>query len=151
MVSDTGGGRVLAGRFGHPFLIFYRTSRADAESMRFGIARLAEIYLAAGAKRVFTGVPRMPILENRDALTRFETLPVKPTDVEMMGFHPLGTCAMGHDPATSVVDFNLQTHDIKNLYIMDGSVVPGSLGVNPQITIMSLAMRAATLLADRLK
>jgi choline dehydrogenase-like flavoprotein len=67
-----------------------------------------------------------------------------------MAFHPMGTCAMGGDSAASVVDFSLKSHEIDNLYIMDGSVVPTALGVNPQITIMSLAMRAASLLASKL-
>jgi choline dehydrogenase-like flavoprotein len=54
---------------------------------------------------------------------------------------------MGNDPKASVVKFSLESHDVRNLYIMDASVIPCSLGVNPQITIMSLAMRAARLLA----
>jgi len=149
MVSDTSRGRVLRGGFGHPFALRYQFSRADAESMRFGIARVAEIYLAAGAKRVFTSFAPMPDLGGAKDLPRFEKAPVKPSHFELMAFHPLGACAMGADPNRSVVNFSLETHDIRNLYLMDGSVVPGSLGVNPQITIMTLAMRAAKRLADR--
>jgi hypothetical protein len=151
MVSDTSSGRVLRGRFGDRFLALYQLNQADAESLRFGIARLAEIYFAAGAKRVFTGFLPMPCLDGPDALPFFERVSVKPHHLEMMAFHPLGTCAMGADPKTSVVDFSLQTHDVRDLYLMDGSVVPGAIGVNPQITIMTLAMRAAKLLAERLR
>jgi choline dehydrogenase-like flavoprotein len=42
-----------------------------------------------------------------------------------------------------VVDGDLKLHDMQNVYVADGSVVPSSIGVNPQITIMALATRLA--------
>jgi choline dehydrogenase-like flavoprotein len=60
-----------------------------------------------------------------------------------MAFHPLGTARAGADPGASVVDPELQVHEVAGLYVADGSVVPSSLGVNPQITIMALAARLA--------
>jgi len=57
---------------------------------------------------------------------------------------------MGSDPDSSVVNFGLQSHDRDNLYIMDASVIPHSLGVNPQVTVMTLVMRAARRLAGKL-
>lgn len=150
MVADTTSGRVIRGRLGMPFIALYQAARRDAERMRFGVARLAELYFAAGAKRVFTGFLPMPSLESPDMIKAFEAAPVKPSYFEMMAFHPLGTCGMSATPADGVVDFNLATHDVANLYVMDGSVVPGSLGVNPQVTIMALAMRAARRLAGQL-
>ncbi len=151
MISDTSTGSVRPGRFGAPFHAFYQLGRDDAESMRFGIARLCELYLAGGATRVFTGFASVPVVDGPDAVARLEAVPVKPTDFELLAFHPLGTCAMGADPGTSVVNFDLQSHDMENLYIMDASVIPHSLGVNPQITVMTLAMRAARGLAGKLK
>jgi choline dehydrogenase-like flavoprotein len=151
MVSDTSVGRVLHSRFGEPFTAIYQINRADAESLRFGMARIAEIYLAAGAKRVFTNFHPLPVVDSAQALKRFEAARLSPQDLEITAFHPLGTCRMGADQRSSVVDFSLETHDVKNLYIMDASVIPGSLGVNPQVTTMSLAMRAAGLLAEKMK
>ncbi len=149
MVEDTGAGSVGRGYLGNPFTAFYSLNQADAESMRFGMARLAEIYFAAGAKRVITNLLPMPVLNSQDDLRTFETMPVAPSHVESMAFHPLGTCGMGGDPRASVVNFDLETHDLNNLYVMDGSAVPSSLGVNPQITIMCMAMRAAKRLARK--
>jgi choline dehydrogenase-like flavoprotein len=60
-----------------------------------------------------------------------------------MAFHPLGTARAGAVAATSVVDPDLRVHRTDNVWVSDGSVVPSSLGVNPQITIMALAMRLA--------
>ena len=56
---------------------------------------------------------------------------------------------MGRDASASVVDLQSQTHDIPGLFVVDGSVVPGPLGVNPQITIMALATRAAQFVGDQ--
>jgi choline dehydrogenase-like flavoprotein len=57
--------------------------------------------------------------------------------------HPLGTCRMGNDPETSVVDRWGACHTVKGLYICDGSVFPTSGAVNPACTIMALAARTA--------
>jgi hypothetical protein len=150
MVSDTSTGRVCPGWFGSAFTAHYQLNQSDAESLRFGMARIAEIYFAAGAKRVFANFYPMPILESADDIPKFEKMAVKPEYLELMAFHPMGTCAMGGDPMSSVVDYSLRSHEIENLYVMDGSVVPTALGVNPQVTIMTLAMRAASLLAKKL-
>jgi choline dehydrogenase-like flavoprotein len=60
----------------------------------------------------------------------------------------MGGCAMGDDPARAVVrSEDLRHHKVKNLYVMDGSVFPTSLGVNPQESIYGLASLMATRLA----
>jgi choline dehydrogenase-like flavoprotein len=63
-------------------------------------------------------------------------------------WHLLGTCRMGSDPQTSVVNQWHQTWDVPNLYIIDGSVLPTSAAVNPTSTIGALAVRAALYLRD---
>ena len=57
------------------------------------------------------------------------------------GQHQAGTCRMGNDPATSVVDKYCRVHDLDNLYIADGSVLVNNGGFNPVLTIMALAFR----------
>jgi choline dehydrogenase-like flavoprotein len=59
------------------------------------------------------------------------------------GWHALGTCRMGSDPQTSVVDPWMRSHDVENLYIIDGSVFVTSSSVNPAATIAALARRCA--------
>jgi choline dehydrogenase-like flavoprotein len=151
MVADTTSGRVLPSRLGVPYLTLYQATREDARRLQFGIARVAEIYLAAGARRVFTGCSPIPEIRDHDGLARFEAAQVRPSDFELLAFHPLGTCRMGANPKTAVVTYDLQTHDVPRLYVMDGSVIPSPPGVNPQITIMTLAMRAAIRLAETLR
>jgi choline dehydrogenase-like flavoprotein len=60
-----------------------------------------------------------------------------------MAFHPLGTARADARPQSGVVDADLRLHGSERIHVADGSVVPSSLGVNPQITIMALANRLA--------
>ena len=60
-----------------------------------------------------------------------------------------GAARMGPDPATSVVDGDLQVHGVDGLYVVDSSVFPTNLGVNPQHSIMALCRLATMRLADR--
>jgi cholesterol oxidase len=64
--------------------------------------------------------------------------------------HPLGGCPMGDDPRTSVVDDGGQVHGVPGLHVLDGSIVPTALGVNPSKTIAALAERGAHRLAAAL-
>ncbi len=59
------------------------------------------------------------------------------------GAHAMGSCRMGNDPATSVVNEFCRSHDVKNLYICDTSVFVTGTGVNPTLTAMAIADRAA--------
>ncbi|MCX6460030.1 MAG: GMC family oxidoreductase [Actinobacteria bacterium] len=63
-------------------------------------------------------------------------------------WHNIGTAKMGDDPQTSVVDRWGRTHDVPNLYIIDGSQFPTATGVNPTATICALAKRTATFIAN---
>jgi choline dehydrogenase-like flavoprotein len=65
--------------------------------------------------------------------------------------HQNGTCRMGHDPATSVLDIRCKAHELDNLYVVDASFFCSSGAVNPSLTIIANAIRVADhLLADRL-
>jgi len=77
---------------------------------------MREVWEAAGARDVFT-VPRSA--------------------------HTLGTCRMGPDADSAVVDADCRAYDVDNLWICDSSVFPSSLAANPALTIMALALRTA--------
>ena len=57
--------------------------------------------------------------------------------------HLHGTCRMGHDPGRSVVDRWCRSHDVPNLWVVDGSVFPTCAGYNPTLTILANAFRVA--------
>jgi choline dehydrogenase-like flavoprotein len=62
--------------------------------------------------------------------------------------HELGTCRMGDDPKTSVLNQWNQSHDIKNLFVVDGSAFVTGGYQNPTMTISAMSMRASEHLAD---
>jgi cholesterol oxidase len=64
--------------------------------------------------------------------------------------HPLGGCPMADDPARGVVDDAGRVHGVSGLRVLDGSIVPAALGVNPSKTIAALAERGAAKLVEEL-
>ena len=127
----------------------YQLNRFDTERMVKGIGVLARIFFAAGAHTVHLPIAGFPVI-GKDDLPALRAARIRPWDLDLSAYHPLGTARMGVDPARSVVGPDHQVHDVPGLYIADGSVVPSSLGVNPQVTIMALATRAAEQLARAL-
>jgi choline dehydrogenase-like flavoprotein len=75
---------------------------------------------------------------------------VRPGELRLEAFHPMGTARMGSDPRSSVVAPSGETHDVPGLFVADASVLPTSLGANPQLTIMAVARRIARGVAERL-
>ena len=148
-IKDTGKGHVFRGPAGRP-LITYSVNDQDMARLRRGTEILARVFFAAGAVRVHLPVRGFPILDNEQDIERFREARLRPRDYDLTAYHPLGTTRMGIDQRRSVVAPDHQTHDVPGLYIIDGGVIPSSLGVNPQITIMAMATRAGELLADRL-
>jgi choline dehydrogenase-like flavoprotein len=140
MVSDSSRGRVFETR--GIVWIRYDLNREDTLRFKRGIEALAEIYWAAGAKRVYPPIAGLPELgpEDMGVLRRFE---LEPAQLSLVGFHPLGTCRMAAAPSGGPVDASGRVHGYEGLYVADGSIVPSALGVNPQITIMALATRIA--------
>jgi choline dehydrogenase-like flavoprotein len=65
--------------------------------------------------------------------------------------HQNGTCRFGADPTDSVLDIDCRTHDVDNLYVVDGAFFPSSAAVNPTLTIIANALRVGDRLIDRLK
>jgi choline dehydrogenase-like flavoprotein len=74
-----------------------------------------------------------------------------PVDEQQFAVHLLGTCRMGNDPKTSVINKDHRTHDVKNLFLCDGSSLVTSGRGQPTMTIEALAFRAADRITDLAK
>ncbi len=150
MVKDTSRGRVTAARDGTP-RISYWVNEADRAQLQRGFSLLAKVYFAAGAKEVRVPVRGHERLTSASDLERLERASVPARHMDLTAYHPLGTARMGVDPLHSVVDGTHEAHDVTNLFVCDGSAVPSSLGVNPQLTIMAMSLRAAEFVDRRLE
>src|SRR5216683_23610 len=146
IISDTGTGRVRVTP-GGGLLMTYDMHPDDVRKTLEGIRLASEVYLAAGAEEVHTLLPGMPPVRKREELDWITEGKWTAADLKLSAYHPMGTCRMGKDPRTSVVDEFGRAHDLPGLVITDASVLPGSTYVNPQITIMALAARSALHLA----
>ncbi|MDE2489542.1 MAG: GMC family oxidoreductase [Elusimicrobia bacterium] len=137
LVRDAGRGSVL-----HPVgadmpFIRYTLADEDLRLMTRGMRTVARAYLAAGARKVLLPLNRPDNeIETPRALDAFDWESVRAAELQLMGFHPLGTAGLGR-----VVGSDLAA--APGVYVCDGSVVPESLGVNPQVTIYAFALGLA--------
>jgi choline dehydrogenase-like flavoprotein len=146
-LSDRSSGRV--GLSGDGSLrATYKLSADDARRLAFGIARAAEIHFAAGAVEVYPNIARVGTLKY-DQLADFEATAIKPAELRLEAFHPMGTARINADPAQGVCSPDGQVNGVDGLYVADGSLFPTSVGVNPMMTIIAFAKRVAAGLAER--
>ncbi|MBD3649415.1 MAG: choline dehydrogenase, partial [Pseudomonadales bacterium] len=107
--------------------ISYTISENSWKMLDHAVARGSEVLRAAGAQDIISEAP-----------------------LAVGGWHNLGTCRMGSDPETSVVNEWGRSHDVRNLFIIDGSIFVTSAGVNPTCTIQALALYIADAMKQRL-
>jgi choline dehydrogenase-like flavoprotein len=139
--GDEGGTVTLRGdgRLG----VNYPISTAVEDAFRRAHQSLAQVLFAGGAKTVHS--LHLEALSMRRA-SDVEALQKKPYGAlkhAIFSAHQMGGCAMGGG-AQSVVDEHLKVRGFANLYVVDGSVLPTSLGVNPSQTLYGMAHRAAS-------
>ncbi len=149
MVKDSSRGRVTGGADGEPTMR-YSVNEADRALLQRGYAILCRVFFAAGAREVRLPVLGFDRLRSLDDVKRLERAKVPARHMDLTAYHPLGTARMGVAPLDSVVDETHEAHDVHHLFIADGSAVPSSLGVNPQLTLMAMSLRAAGFVHRRL-
>jgi len=146
LIHDQGGGRVRRGLSREP-LLTYRMAKEDRAVIPRLLREMGEIYFAAGAKQLFLPVLGLGPVD-ADAFRRLDLERLKMRDLECSSQHPLGSCRMGQDATQGVVDEDGNVFGLRGLSIADGSVVPTSLGVNPQLTVMALAHKIGARLRE---
>ncbi len=153
LISDVSAGRVRARRGSTASwpLVTYRMGVEDVKKLTRAIGLTAEIFFAGGAREVYSAIHRRPILRNAGEARALLEEPLRAQDIELMAFHPQGTCQMGEDPRRAVTNSFGAYRGVQDLYVCDASVFPSSCKVNPQMTIMALAVRCAAHIASGLR
>jgi choline dehydrogenase-like flavoprotein len=119
--------------------ISYRMGQRDRANLVAGVEAGARILMAAGLRGVRTLHTRGNELHNEGDVVALRSRGYGPLDLTMFSAHVNGTCRLGSDARTSGVDSTGQRHGVRGLYVVDGSLLPTGLGVNPQLTIMALS------------
>jgi choline dehydrogenase-like flavoprotein len=140
-LSDRSQGRVGLGNDG-ALRASYDLTREDADRVHFGIARAAEIHFAAGASEVYPNIPRFGALKRSD-LAAFEAARLKPSELRLEAFHPMGTARISADPRRGVCAADGSVRGTRDLYVADASLFPTSVGVNPMMTIIAFAKQVS--------
>jgi choline dehydrogenase-like flavoprotein len=148
VARDHGEGQVVIDDYGRAVTRWGFGDEVDARLFKRAMVELARLQRAAGAKEILTFYQR-PVLrwsegEDFDAfLAAIEEGSLAANDVAAFTAHQMGSCRMGSDPADSVADGRGELHDTAGVWIGDASAFPTAPGVNPMISIMSLAHRTA--------
>ncbi len=153
LLRDRDHGSVSIRRDGSP-VWKYSISKYDQAHVRQGVRGAAEMFAAAGATELISSTIHPVRWERGDDLSEFargvDHIGYGSNEMSYFSFHQMGSARMGSDPTTSVVDADNQSHWCIGLYVMDASCFPTSSGVNPMLSIATIAHRGATLLAERI-
>lgn len=119
--------------------IRYSLGAADRANLVAGVEACARLHLAAGAREAVSVHIRPIRVTGEAGLAALRNADYGPNRISLFSAHVNGTCRMGVHPATSGTTPNGERHGVRGLYVIDGSLLPTSLGVNPQETIMAIA------------
>lgn len=149
--DDVPGGTVSVNADGAPVLdypIVERQWRAFRDAQK----SMAQVGFAAGAKEVWTGHDPALHMASLDDMARIDAMPWEPCRVGVFSAHQMGGCMMSDDKKLGVVRAeDGRHHQVDNLHVIDGSLFPTSVAVNPQMSIYGLSHLLATRLAQTLK
>ena len=152
LLRDRFGGRVTVDRDGYP-VVDYRLSRYDARHLRLGLETAAELLEAAGARAIWAPLARFVGYRpggsraRQDWLARVDAAGWGPNELLLVTFHQMASCRMGSSARSSVVDAENRVWGMQNLFVADASTFPSASGVNPMLTVMAIAHRAAGIIA----
>jgi choline dehydrogenase-like flavoprotein len=139
VVRDDNIGRVALTSTGRAS-VTYNPREKELKILAKGVEVLGKMWFALGASRIIISHRSMSIIENEADLPKLiDKILNDPNNLLLGSAHPQSGNKIGADQANSVVDSDCRVHGFKNLFVCEASVFPTSVGVNPQITVMTVA------------
>lgn len=135
MIGDAPSGRVLGSRWP---LVSYNLSRADGRRLVAAVGAMARVMLAAGAHSVEMGGGAPTVRSETEIEAGLEAVDVN--RLRLAAFHPTGSVAAGADRERHPVDPEGRLRGVDGVWVADGSILPSCPGVNPQVSIMAVAI-----------
>jgi len=119
----------------------YKITEEDKRKLSIGLARLGQLFFAAGAKELFPTISGHPPIKSTDECLVYleKDIPIKKTS--LLTIHVFSSCPMGENKNICAANSFGKIWNFENLYINDSSLFVDALGVNPQGTIMGIALR----------
>lgn len=140
MLHDHSVGRIAARRNAHPVL-HYALDRGDRRALAQGFAAGARLMLAAGARKAVIPTARPLVVTSlADAEGLADRLQMRRKDPPLSAVHPMGGLRLGASPRRSAVDGQGRLRGARGVWVADGSLMPSSTGVPPQLTIYALGL-----------
>jgi choline dehydrogenase-like flavoprotein len=143
LVGDVSSGTVRPGATESRSAMTYNIEAEDLRVLKKGQREIARAYFAVGAREVHLGHSGLQPLKSLAAVDKALAADIPADKMGVYASHPMATCRMHADKTKGVVGPDGESWDVKNLVIADASVFPTALGVNPQVTVMAMAMTLA--------
>lgn len=139
LVRDDNNGRVSLTQTGRAS-VAYELGEKELKTVAKGMEILGKMWFALDARRIITSHRNMMIVEKETDIQKLkDAILTDPKNLLLASAHPQSGNRIGVSPDDSVVDSDCKVHGFGNLFVCDASVFPTSVGVNPQITVMTVA------------
>ncbi|XP_021753951.1 long-chain-alcohol oxidase FAO4A-like [Chenopodium quinoa] len=155
LARDVGSGNISKS----PFDITYNLHSSDEANLKKGIEKMLRILAGAGAEEIGThhksgasiNVKKVSCHEFEKFVKKESSKAIQGLSTPIASAHQMGSCRMGIDPRTSVVNQMGESWEVEGLYLADSSVFPTALGVNPMVTIQAISYCTSQSVLEYLK
>jgi choline dehydrogenase-like flavoprotein len=130
--------------------ISYRLADGDRVRLLRGLRAICAIFEAAGSREIYPGLAGTPPVRNAAEAARALPDATPAQRMYLYASHPMGTSRMGRNSQTSALDPHGSPWGVEGLTVLDASIFPTALSINPQLTVMAAALRLAWRLAERM-
>lgn len=143
MIRGKGKGKIFSIPFLNNPIVTYNLDAEDWNNLNFGITKLGQAMITAGAKKVYPSISHHSGWGSVKECNEFSDTGLPHNKTNLMTIHLFSSCPPGENQDLCVTDSFGRLSAMSNLFIADASQIPEAPGVNPQATIMALAYRIA--------
>jgi choline dehydrogenase-like flavoprotein len=151
VIGTEGNAQVSAPWPFHSLKLDYKPTNDDFVKIKEGLRLAAQVGLRAGARRVMPSTFRMMEIHSEDELEKIMNEIGDDRDLSVNSAHPQGGNPISKEALKGVVDPSFRVYGTLNVHVVDASVFPSSITVNPQLTVMALAAYAADEIAGPMR